>query len=102
MAGVSPHDISVALIYDNFTAAVLFCLEHVGFCTEGVAGAFVEGGTRITLGDPLPINTEGGNLSNSYMQGWPQNVEACGSCAANAVSGRCKMPSCPASSPAAA
>jgi acetyl-CoA acetyltransferase len=75
MAGVSPKDISVAQLYDNFTVAVLFWLEHAGFCPEGEAGAFVEGGTRITLGGSLPINTAGGNLSESYMQGWLHIVE---------------------------
>ena len=35
MAGVSPKDISVAQLYDNFTVAVLFWLEHAGFCAEG-------------------------------------------------------------------
>jgi acetyl-CoA acetyltransferase len=75
MAGVSPKDISVAQLYDNFTVAVLFWLEHAGFCAEGEGGAFVEGGARITLGGSLPINTAGGNLSESYMQGWLHIVE---------------------------
>lgn len=85
MAGVSPSDIDVAQLYDNFTISVLLWLEHAGFCAEGEGGAFVEGG-RIRLGGDLPVNTAGGNLSESYMEGWLHIVEgvrqlrhACGS-----------------------
>jgi acetyl-CoA acetyltransferase len=75
MAGVSPSDIDVAQLYDNFTISVLLWLEHGGFCEPGESGPFVEGGERITFGGDLPINTAGGNLSESYMQGWLHLVE---------------------------
>jgi acetyl-CoA acetyltransferase len=73
-AGVSPQDIDVAQLYDNFTISVVVWLEHAGFCKRGEGGAFVEGG-RIRLGGVLPVNTAGGNLSESYMQGWLHIVE---------------------------
>lgn len=69
MAGVGPRDIDVAQLYDNFTISVLLWLEHAGFCAPGESGAFVENG-RIQLGGPLPVNTAGGNLSESFMEGW--------------------------------
>ncbi len=73
-AGLSAKDVDVAQLYDNFTISVLLWLEHGGFCEPGEGGSFVEGG-RIRLGGDLPVNTAGGNLSESYMEGWLHIVE---------------------------
>jgi acetyl-CoA acetyltransferase len=75
MAGVGPGDVDAFMCYDNFSPTVLFGLEGLGFCGRGESGAFVEGGT-LKVGGKLPTNTDGGHLSNSYMQGWALNVEA--------------------------
>lgn len=74
MAGIGPKDVDVAQLYDNFTMSVLLWLEHAGFCGVGESGPFLEGG-RIQLGGELPVNTAGGNLSESYMEGWLHIVE---------------------------
>lgn len=75
MAGIAQDELDALMIYDNFTPTVLFALEGFGFCKVGEGGPFVENG-RLELGGGLPINTSGGHLSESYMQGWNLNTEA--------------------------
>jgi acetyl-CoA acetyltransferase len=75
MADVKHSDLDGLMIYDNFSPTVVFTLEGFGFCRQGEGGPFVENG-RLELGGAFPSNTDGGHLSNSYMQGWALNAEA--------------------------
>ncbi|MCP9984623.1 hypothetical protein LUX32_49165 [Actinomadura madurae] len=54
---------------------VLQMLEWYGFCGLGEAGPFLaEGHTR--PGGSLPVNTHGGQLSESYTHNWMHLYEA--------------------------
>ncbi len=68
MAGVGPEDADFFQTYDGFTFMVLQAIEDHGFCKKGEGGPFVEGG-RIEVGGALPVDTHGGMLSQSYLQG---------------------------------
>lgn len=74
-AGIEPKDVDVAEIYDCFTWSLLTQLEDFGFCKKGEGGPFVEEG-RTELGGELPVNTNGGLLSEGYIHGFNHILEA--------------------------
>jgi len=74
-SGLGRSDVDSLMIYDNFTPIVVFALEGFGYCGRGEGGAFARSGA-LALGGRYPTNTNGGHLSESYMQGWSLNVEA--------------------------
>jgi acetyl-CoA C-acetyltransferase len=65
-AGVAPADIRYASLYDSFTITVLMQLEDLGFCAKGEGGRFVADGNLIAGVGRLPVNTDGGGLSNNH------------------------------------
>jgi acetyl-CoA acetyltransferase len=73
--GFTPSDIDILYIQDPTAMWDLQMVEHYGFAPEGEGGPWVaEGHTR--PGGDLPLNTNGGQLSESYMWGWLHMVEA--------------------------
>ncbi len=76
-AGISHDDIDVLFLYDHFTPMVLMQLEEYGFCARGEAKDFIGDGSRFLWphGD-LPLNTSGGNLSEGYLHGMQNIIEA--------------------------
>jgi acetyl-CoA acetyltransferase len=73
---LKPKDVSTAHLYDGFTWLAMLWLEALGLCGEGESGAFVEGGNRIALEGQLPLNTNGGQLSEGRMHGFGHLYEA--------------------------
>jgi acetyl-CoA acetyltransferase len=72
-----PADVDVAQLYDGFMIEAVWWLEAMGFCETGGAGAFVEGGKRISLDGDLPLNTWGGQLSGGRLHaGFGHTAEA--------------------------
>ncbi|MGQ7793604.1 thiolase family protein [Faunimonas sp. B44] len=70
-----PKDVDALLVYDSFSCHILYALEGFGFCGIGESGPFIRE-VGIGPGGRLPVNTHGGHLSESYMQGWAHQIEA--------------------------
>lgn len=74
-AGLGPEDVDVAELYDCFTGVLAMNLEGLGLVGRGEAGAFVRDGNT-SLGGKLPVNTNGGLLSEGYLHGMNTVTEA--------------------------
>ncbi len=75
-AGITHDDIDVLFLYDHFTPLVLMAFEEYGFCKRGEGKDFVGGGRLRWPDGALPLNTSGGNLSEGYLHGMQNNIEA--------------------------
>jgi len=62
MAGLSPAEVDLVMVYDAFTINTILFLEDLGFCPKGEGGRFVGDGA-IAPGGQLAVNTNGGGLS---------------------------------------
>ena len=76
-AGITHDRLDAIYLYDHFTPLVLMAFEDYGFCQRGEGKDFIGDGSRFRLphGD-LPLNTSGGNLSEGYLHGMQNTIEA--------------------------
>lgn len=68
MAGITLDDVDACEIYDCFTYTVEITLQDYGFFGPGEGEDWFRGGT-IEPGGRMPVNTSGGQLSESYQMG---------------------------------
>ncbi len=75
-------DVDLFYPYEGFSNIALSWFENVGYCGRGEGGAFVaeqfvEEEQRILVNGRIPVNTNGGSLSEGGMQGSGHLFEAC-------------------------
>jgi acetyl-CoA acetyltransferase len=73
--GLRPADIDLLYIQDPTAVWILQMIEYYGFAPLGEAGRWLAEGHTFP-GGSLPLNTNGGQLNESYMWGWLHMVEA--------------------------
>jgi len=74
MAGVARDELSGLYVYDSFGSNLWMVLERFGFCGEGEAPHYVRD-AGIGLGSALPVNTNGGLMSEAHLSGYGHLVE---------------------------
>jgi acetyl-CoA acetyltransferase len=74
-AGIGPDDVDIAEIYDCFTTSALIGMEGLGLAPRGGAGELIRSGAT-RPGGRLPVNTNGGLLSEGYLHGMNTVAEA--------------------------
>jgi acetyl-CoA acetyltransferase len=74
MANLSQTDVGHFEGYDAGSMHLVNQIEGYGFAKPGEGVGFCQAG-EMDLTGRLPTNTEGGNLSASYMHGWSQVAE---------------------------
>lgn len=74
--GLTPADIDVVQLYENFSAQGVASLIDHGFCTYESVGEVVRYENLIAPTGRLPVNTAGGNLAQGFIHGIGMAVEA--------------------------
>ena len=73
-SGISPQDVDVMTIYENFSPIVHMTLEAFGFCGRGEAKDLINSGGIGPQG-VIPLNTNGGLLGEAYIHGMNNALE---------------------------
>ncbi|WP_432421487.1 thiolase C-terminal domain-containing protein, partial [Nocardia carnea] len=76
-AGLGPDDIDVVQVYENFSGPAVAALIDHGLAPSGPAAGEVLTVDNLTAGiGKLPVNTSGGNIADSFVNGMGLAVEA--------------------------
>lgn len=74
--GLTPGEIDVVQLYENFDAQGVMSLIDHGFCTYESASEVIRFDNLIADGGKLPVNTAGGNLAQGFIHGIALPIEA--------------------------
>jgi acetyl-CoA acetyltransferase len=75
VVGYGPEAMNAVQIYDSFSIHIPMALAGMGYTSDADVGKLLASGA-LRPGGRLPVNTGGGHLSESYMQGWNHQVES--------------------------
>ena len=75
-SGLTPADIDVVQLYENFSAQGVASLIDHGFCTYESVAEVVRFENLIAPSGGLPVNTAGGNLAQGFIHGIGMALEA--------------------------
>ena len=73
-SGLGPADVDVPQTYDGFSPLTYFWLECLGFCPDGEAAKFIQGGA-IDKHGKFPLLSGGGSLGGGRVHGVAQMRE---------------------------
>jgi len=74
--GLTPADVDVVQLYENFSAQGVASLIDHGFCTPESAAEVIRFDNLIAPHGGLPVNTAGGNFAHGFVHGIGMAVEA--------------------------
>ncbi len=75
-SGLTPETIDVVQVYENFSGPAVASLIDHGLCPPGPAAGDFMTVQNLTVGGRLPVNTAGGNIAGSFINGMGMGIEA--------------------------